>query len=140
MINDRVKCVIVADENLPTGLIANTAAILGISLGKRAPECVGIDVKDGSGKMHPGIITVPVPILKSSAVKLRELRDKLFSEDFSDLVVVDFSDVAQSCTIYEDYTEKANKTIEEEFTYRGIAIYGDKKKVNKLTGNLPLLR
>jgi hypothetical protein len=140
MINDRIKCVIVADENLPTGLIANTAAILGISLGKQAPHCVGVDVEDGSGKLHPGIITVPVPILKGDAVKLRELRDKLFSDDFSDLVVVDFSDVAQSCMIYEEYTEKANNTIEEEFTYRGIAIYGDKKKVNKLTGNLPLLR
>jgi hypothetical protein len=140
MINDRIKCVIVADENLPTGLVANTAAILGISLGKQAPNCVGMDVKDGSGKLHPGIITVPVPILKGSVEKLRELRDQLFTDDYANLVVVDFSDVAQSCTIYEDYTEKANSTTEEEFTYRGIAIYGDKKKVNKLTGNLPLLR
>jgi len=27
------KCVIVVDENLPLGIIANTAAILGITMG-----------------------------------------------------------------------------------------------------------
>ena len=35
------KCVIVADGALPPGLIANTAAILGITLGKNLPEAVG---------------------------------------------------------------------------------------------------
>ena len=30
------KCVMIIDENLPLGLIANTAAILGITLGKKA--------------------------------------------------------------------------------------------------------
>ena len=31
------KCVMVIDESLPRGLIANTAAILGITLGKNIP-------------------------------------------------------------------------------------------------------
>ena len=31
------KCVMVIDENLPTGIIANTAAILGITRGKKRP-------------------------------------------------------------------------------------------------------
>ena len=44
------KCVMVLDENLPLGLLANTAAILGITLGKHMPEAVGADVLDGSGK------------------------------------------------------------------------------------------
>ena len=29
------KCVIVVDENLPLGIIANTAAILGITMGMK---------------------------------------------------------------------------------------------------------
>ena len=29
------KCVMVIDENLPLGIIANTAAIMGITLGKK---------------------------------------------------------------------------------------------------------
>ena len=60
------KCVMVIDEHLPLGIIANTAAIMGITLGKKMPE-------------------------------------------------VDLS-------------------------YFGIAICGAKKKVNKLTGSIPLLR
>ncbi len=35
------KCVMVVDEKLPLGIIANTAAILGITLGKQLPEVVG---------------------------------------------------------------------------------------------------
>ena len=34
------KCVMVIDENLPLGVIANTAAIMGITLGKQMPEVV----------------------------------------------------------------------------------------------------
>lgn len=32
------KCVMVIDEHLPLGIIANTAAIMGITLGKKMPE------------------------------------------------------------------------------------------------------
>ena len=38
------KCVMIIDETLPLGIIANTAAILGITLGKELPEVVGCDV------------------------------------------------------------------------------------------------
>ena len=40
------KCVMVIDESLPLGIIANTAAIMGITLGKKMPEVVGADVTD----------------------------------------------------------------------------------------------
>lgn len=44
------KCVIVVDEELPLGIIANTAVILGITLGKTMPEAVGPDVIDQTEK------------------------------------------------------------------------------------------
>ena len=50
------KCVMVLDENLPSGMIANTAAIMGITLGKQMPEVVGAEVYDKTGKEHLGII------------------------------------------------------------------------------------
>ena len=56
------KCVIILDEGLPLGLLANTAAILGITLGKKMPETVGPDVTDRTGSEHLGIIEFPVPI------------------------------------------------------------------------------
>lgn len=53
------KCVMVIDENLPLGIIANTAAIMGITLGKKMPQVVGADVMDQSGNEHLGIIESP---------------------------------------------------------------------------------
>lgn len=76
------KCVMIIDENLPLGLIANTAAIMGISLGKEFPEVVGLDVIDQSGNLHPGIIEFPVPILKGTPEKIREIRQKLYEPVF----------------------------------------------------------
>lgn len=140
MTEQDTKCVMVVNENLPLGIIANTAAILGITLGKHVPKLVGKDATDASGKNHLGIITIPVPILKGNEEILRELREKLYTSDFDDVVVADFSDVAQSCNVYSEYLQKASITSEKEHTYFGLTICGSKKKVNKLTGSMPLLR
>ncbi len=136
----QTKTVIVADETLPAGLLANTAAILGVTLGKCLPECVGEDVQDASGLWHKGIVLNPIPILKGNRELIKSLRAKLFGEAYDDVTVVDFSDVAQSCVVYSDYTAKARKTTESDHNYLGIAIHGSKKKVNSLTGSLPLYR
>lgn len=128
------------DENLPIGIIANTAAILGMTLGKRMPELVGVDVFDKDGQQHFGIIEIPLPILRTSAGNLKELRAKLYDTVYADLFTVDFSDLAQSCKVYEDYMNKMANTSQSDLAYLGIAICGEKEKVNKLTGSLPLLR
>ena len=132
------KCVMVIDEALPAGIAANTAGIMGITLGRHIPEAVGPDVLDKDGRTHLGIIAVPVPILKASADKIKDIREQLYAPEFSDLTVVDFSDVAQSCNVYDEFIEKAADA--DEYTYYGIGICGRKKSVNKLTGSLPLLR
>lgn len=81
------KCVMVIDENLPLGIIANTAAIMGITLGKQKPEVVGADVYDRTGNGHLGIIEFPVPILKGNVDVLKTIREKLYELEFSDLTV-----------------------------------------------------
>ena len=134
------KCVMVLDEHLPLGLIANTAAILGITLGKKMPEVVGADVTDQSGNAHLGIIEFPVPILKGTPESLKVLREKLYAPEFEEVTVVDFSDLAQSCKTYEEFIGKMHTAAETDLSYFGVVLCGPKKKVNKLTGNLPLLR
>ncbi|MCM1416079.1 MAG: DUF2000 domain-containing protein [bacterium] len=134
------KCVMVIDENLPLGIIANTAAIMGITLGKKMPEVVGEDVYDRTGNEHLGIIEFPVPILKGNADMIKAIREKLYEPDFSDLTVVDFSDLAQSCKTYSEFIGKMKEVTETDLNYFGIAICGAKKKVNKLTGSMALLR
>lgn len=134
------KCVMVINESLPLGMIANTAAIMGITLGKNMPEIVGMDVTDQSGNEHLGIIEFPVPILRGTPEIIRQIREKLFQPDFQDLIVVDFSDLAQGCKTYVEFIEKMRLVPESDLHYFGIAICGAKKKVNKLTGSMPLLR
>ncbi len=134
------KCVMVIDEGLPLGVIANTAAIMGITLGKKMPEVVGADVTDKTGKEHLGIIEFPVPILKGNIESIKAIREKLYEPEFSELTAVDFSELAQGCRTYEEFTEKMKEVSENELKYFGIAICGARKKVNKLTGSMPLLR
>lgn len=134
------KCVMIIDKALPSGVIANTAAVMGITLGKRIPDIVGADVYDYTGKEHLGIIEFPVPILKGDAKSIKAIREKLYEPEFMDLTVVDFSDLAQGCRTYQEFTEKMKKVSGTQLSYLGIAICGAKKKVNKLTGSIPLLR
>ncbi len=134
------KCVIVIDEKLPLGIIVNTAVIMGITLGKKMPEIVGVDVYDKTGNEHLGIIEFPVPILKGNTENIKIIREKLYEPEFSDLTVVDFSDLAQTCKTYDEFIQKMKDIPQTELNYFGVAICGAKKKVNKLTGSLPLLR
>lgn len=134
------KCVMVIDEALPLGIIANTAGIMGLTLGKHIPETIGPEVTDKSSCVHLGIIRIPVPVLKADSEKIKEIRQRLYQPEFADLIVVDFSDVAQSCNVYDDYIRKAAAVEEAGFRYFGIGLCGDKRLVNKLTGSLPLLR
>lgn len=134
------KCVMVIDENLPLGIIANTAAIMGITIGKKMPEVVGVDVTDQNGNEHLGIIEFPVPVLKGSPEVIKEIREKLYQPDYQDLTVVDFSDLAQGCKTYNEFIEKMRQIPESRLQYFGLAICGAKKKVNRLTGSMPLLR
>lgn len=134
------KCVMIIDESLPLGLIANTAAILGISLGKENPGVVGRNVTDKSGHSHPGIIEFPVPVLKGSPETLKDIRKKLYEPEYQELSVIDFSDLAQSCKTYPEFIERMSRTPEDSLTWLGLAICGPKKKINSLTGSMALLR
>lgn len=140
MNTENEKCVIIIDEALPLGVIANTAAILGITLGMKLPDVVGPDVTDRGGRVHMGIIQFPVPVLKGSRESLRALRAKLFTEEYAGLTVVDFSDLAQSCKTYDEFISRMSACPEKELSYIGIAVCGGKKAVNRLTGSMPLLR
>ena len=83
---------------------------------------------------------MPTTVLQAGEELLRTLRAKLYEPEFAEVLAVDFSDVAQRIHVYEDYLSEAEQKATDAFRYFGIALYGDKKKVNRLTGMLPLLR
>lgn len=127
MDGQNTKCVMVIDENLPLGIITNTAAVMGVTLGKHFPDTVGTDVFDKTVKSHLGIIEFPIPILKSNPSLIKELREKLYQPEFSELTVVDFSDVAQSYKTYDEFIGKIAIVPEADLNYFGLAICGNKK-------------
>lgn len=134
------KCVLVLDEDLPLGILANTAAVLATTIGKECPDIIGPTITDQDNNSHLGIVAIPIPILKGNRNLIQELRTTCYREDYDDCIIVDFSNVAQKCKNYDDYTSNLLETPTSDIHYYGIGICGDKKKVNKLTGSLPLLR
>ncbi|HMM20812.1 MAG TPA: DUF2000 domain-containing protein [Selenomonadales bacterium] len=135
-----MKTVLIIDRALPLGLIANTAAVLGISLGAAAPEIVGQDVPDADGHRHRGITNKTIPILGGTGEQLRLLRDRLFAAEFAEVGVVDFSDIAQSSLDYGYYAGTLASTPGDRLSYLGLCLYGPDKLINKLTGSMGLLR
>ncbi|WP_371381190.1 DUF2000 domain-containing protein [Sporomusa aerivorans] len=136
-----MKLVMVIDKELPLGMIANTAAVLGISLSKMfQKDIVGPDVEDADGNTHIGITAQTIPILGGGREQIKELRDRLFDTAFADVTTIDFSEVAQRSLEYADYTGVLSRLSGPDLYYLGVCLYGPKKKVNKLTGNIALLR
>ena len=136
-----MKLVMVINCDLPLGLVANTAAVLGISLSKIYQEdIVGGDIVDADGNLHLGITAQTIPILSASREQVKEIREAMFEPAFAEVAAIDFSEAAQRCLNYEQYIRSLAQLSAEELFYLGVCMYGPKKKVNKLTGSLPLLR
>lgn len=133
------KCVIIIDETLPLGVIANTAAVIAASFGKRYPEMVGEDLPDHRGCIHGGITTMALPILKGSPELLKKMREKL-REFEPALIVVDLISATRTTRSYEEYAAVLAQGPDDAIQYQGLGLIGDKTLVTKLTGNLGLLR
>lgn len=135
-----MKCVIIVDQTLPLGLIANTCAVLAVSIGQKIEGIVGEDVVDRDGTVHSGITQVSIPVLKGDPALIGSLRDRLVTMQAPDLFFVDFCDVAQKSRHYAQYKTRLGQTPAGQLRYLGIAICGDDRQVNSLTGNIGLLQ
>jgi hypothetical protein len=133
------KCSIIVDGELPAGLLANTVGVIAMTLGKLAPEALGRDGIDQDGRCHPGLAWVGVTVLRGSQQIVAEIFARVGEGD-TDLVVVDCPVVAQSTRDYDEYLEMLTRQGGSELRLSGIGLYGNSKKIARLTGNLPLLR
>lgn len=133
------KGAVLVSDQLAPGFAANAAAVLCISLGKEHPEMVGRDLPDSIGRIHHGITTLPIPILKASPERLKELRERL-RESEPELTVVEVISATKTTKSYEEYAKVFETSPIEELEYFGLALFGDKKTVARFTGDLPLLR
>lgn len=135
-----MKCVMIIDDSLPAGVAANTAAALGVSLSGRIEGLVGESLIDGDGRFHEGLTNIPIPILALSKEELKEKHDRIKASGDPEILLIGFSETAQRSLDYKDYAEKLRCRSKERIDYLGICIYGPRRKVNKLTGSLRMLR
>lgn len=133
------KCNIIVDGELPPGLLANTVGVIAMALGKLAPEAMGRDGIDQDGRRHPGLAWMGVTVLQGSQEVIAEILIQVGESD-TDLLVVDCPVVAQATRDYDEYLEMLSRQGGPELRLSGIGLYGNGKKIAKLTGNLPLLR
>lgn len=132
------RCTIIIDKDLPAGLAMNAASVIGISFGRTVENLVGPDMRSLDDVNYPGVIYSPLPVLLASGEYLREIQINAESDD--DIYVMPFSALAQSCKTYEEYGEKISSVESDNIELVAIGIIGSKKRVTKLTGNLPLYK
>ena len=133
------KCVLIVDDTMPLGAIANTVAVLSVSLGKLRPEIVGESLIDSDGYTHQGITTLAIPILRGNGPLLKHLRNR--AREFEpDLLIVDLIGATKSTKSYEEYAEVLRRGPADAIEYIGLGLFGDKTTVSSLTGSLGLLR
>jgi hypothetical protein len=135
--SEDIKLVLVIDPSLPLGVIANTSALLSISIGKYLQENLGPDIPDESGLLHRGIFDRAITVLAAAPKDIARLH---FAGSATDLIVLSLTTHAQKARSYGEYTRTLAATATEKLDYLGIAICGHRKHVTKLTGSLPLLR
>ncbi len=134
------KCVLVIDHTQPTGIVANIASVLSMTLGYKVNHIVSRDVYDKQGKKHLGITQLPIPILGTSREKIKQLHAHFLSLGLRDLVLVDFSTIAQHARTYDEYEQAMAQADTDDLHYIGIGVCADKKIINKATGNLSLIK
>ena len=134
------RCAFIIDRALPQGLIANTAAVLAMSLGKERPDLIGPDVRDADGTRHPGITAIVLPILTADSEGLKALRLRAEPQESSGLGLIGVTETAQQAKSYDAYEACLAGTPHGELRYLGLCVYGPASLVRSLTGSLPLLK
>jgi hypothetical protein len=133
-----LKTAIVVSHELPLGLAVNAASVLSVTLGVRIAKLVGDDVTDAGGRVYPGIVTVPLPVLQADPPTIARIVDVALHEE--ELFAVPFSSLAQSCRTYDEYVHRMSESATSDLSIVALALVGPKKHVNRLVGSLPLLR
>lgn len=131
-----LKPVIILDETLPTGLKANFAAILGMSMGQLRPDLIGAETFTQDGEALAGITTVALPVLGTTATGLKAL----FSAAADLPLRLAYMRAAFEARDYADYAARIAAAPLAGHAPQAILLAGPQKAVDRLCGSLPLVR
>jgi hypothetical protein len=132
------RTVIVVDRELPTGLAANAAAVVALSLGAALPDLPGGDFVDATGETHRGLIPFGLPVLGARPVEMARLRREAVAH--RDLIVVDFPALGHTTNDYQEFQRRVAGSPADDMRYAGIGLHGPLALVRELTRRLSLLR
>lgn len=131
------KLVIVVSDELERGTSANVVGLLGISVGHHVREIVGPDVRDSGGLAHPGMSMIGLPVLAAGTKAVdAAYRDAVTQ---ADLAVFDITDTAVASRDYGSYTARLQDP-SNGWQVLGFAAYGERRSIDRVTGQLALLR
>lgn len=120
------------------GLAANRAAVLATGLAMHIPSLHGQNLVTKDGIELLGFTQIPIPILTARVeISFFELAKR--TEELGCKIII-FLSRAQGMRSYEEYKMSVSQTNYADLDIDAIAIYGDKKSVTKITGNLPSLK
>jgi Protein of unknown function (DUF2000) len=136
--NGVLRCVIVVDDSLPPGLAANATGMLAVTLGASVAGLPGAALVDADGDVHPGLIPQGLAVLRAPADRLSDLRALAAASE--DVGVIDFPTDCQQTTDYDEVRRRVAAIPAPHLRYLAILLYGPRRAVSRLTGNLALLR
>jgi Protein of unknown function (DUF2000) len=136
--NGSLRFVIVVDESLPPGRAANATGMLALTLGATVAGLPGAALVDADGDAHPGLIPQGLLVLRAPANRLSQLRARADASE--DIGVIDFPTDCQQTNDYDEVRRRVAAMPTAELRYLAILLYGPRRAVSRLTGNLALLR
>lgn len=134
---DNRIAIILAPELKP-GQMANRSAVLATGLAARHPEIVGPALTTADGHRLEGITKVPMAVL--AARDLADVQRLTLKANQLGCSLMVYLSRAQGLRSYEAYQASIARGRFEELDVDAVILYGPKKRVNKVTGNLSLMR
>lgn len=133
------KIAVVIRDDLPLGAAVNVAACLTAGITAKHPTLAGQALKDRLGLKSMASSHVPIVALKGNDTVFQRLLTELTAQETANNLCI-FPDYAKSIHTAEEYWQRHAHTVHDGTQILGLALIGDKKWLNKYTGNLPLLR
>ena len=134
-----LRVAIVLDPSLPPGLLANTAAAIGIGLGAVVTSLGGVVLTDAGGRPFAVGSTRPVPILRADEAVLPSLFQRAVPAPAA-AAVVPFPRFARAMHDFTSYAAAVPLRDLAKEPLDGVGLAGPAAWVRSLTGSLPLLR
>lgn len=135
------KIVLVLRSELPAASLVNIAACLTAGITARHPWLAGQPLQDAAGLCTVASSHLPIVALKADDAVFNRILQQLQQQDAgADNCVCLFPAYAKSMHSAPEYWQQHQQTAHDGSQLSGLALLGPKKWLNKLSGNLPLLR